>query len=293
MATGRLQVRAGLDPAQEAVTVAAVVRELQAEGHTVGVFSHHVDSTATLSDQLQQSGVDHEIIGLPESVTAALDAQHAMVAFASGTANWDLVRARLAVFVTSTERGKNAPALARMIIGAGMPPASLAMRLDQLCLDLSKSGITAAADLAGHAHQVLGLTRGKRQWNRAARLLRPLATRSARQAIKADGALTLLDRAISQQRTSLLTYATDDDPVPVQLMGLYQTKGRESDATVVVLRSSDFYGTERSPFPVGSRLLYVVLTRARRKTILLLFGDALPALVAPLANLASSRAFST
>ena len=62
------------------------MRDLRAEGHTVGVFSHHVDSTTTLSDQLQHSGVDHEIIGLPESVTAALDAQHAMVAFAGGTA---------------------------------------------------------------------------------------------------------------------------------------------------------------------------------------------------------------
>jgi ABC-type branched-subunit amino acid transport system substrate-binding protein len=73
-----------------------VVRELRAEGHTVGVFSHHVDSTTILSDQLQQSGIEHEIIGLPESVTAALDAQHTMVAFGGGTASWDAVRASLA-----------------------------------------------------------------------------------------------------------------------------------------------------------------------------------------------------
>jgi DNA helicase II / ATP-dependent DNA helicase PcrA len=294
MATGRLQVRAGLDLAHEAATVADVVRELRAEGHTVGVFSHHVDSTATLSDQLQQSGVDHEIIGLPESVTTALDAQHGMVAFAGGTTSWDEVRARLAVFVTSTERGKNAPELARMIIGTGASvlPATLARRLDQLRLELTDSDITAAADLAGQAHGVLGLPRGERQWRRAARLLRPLVTRSARRATRADGALTLLDLAVSQQRASLLTYATDADPVPVQLIGLYQTKGRETDATVVVLRSNDFYGTERSPFPVGSRLLYVVLTRARHKTLVLLFGDGLPPLVAPLANLASPTPLS-
>ena len=31
--------------------------------------------------------------------------------------------------------------------------------------------------------------------------------------------------------------AADADPVPVRLMGLYQTKGREADATVVVLRN--------------------------------------------------------
>ena len=119
----------------------------------------------------------------------------------------------------------------------------------------------------------------------------PLVARSARHPARADGALTLLDWAVSQQQASLLTYATDAHPVPVQLMGLYQTKGREADAAVVVLRSNDFYGTERSPFPVGSRLLYVVLTRARHKTLLLLFGDSLPALVAPLAHLASSRPY--
>lgn len=56
-----------------------------------------------------------------------------------------------------------------------------------------------------------------------------------------------------------------------------------------MIRSNDFYGKEKSPFPVGSRLLYVVLTRARHKTLLLLFGGGLPPLVAPLADLASTE----
>src|SRR4029079_3968420 len=129
---------------------------------------------------------------------------------------------------------------------------------------------------AGQAHRALGLIRGERQWRRAARLLHPLVARSARHTARADSALAVLDRAVSQQRASLLTYATDADVVPVQLMGLYQTKGREADATVVVLRNREFFGTDRPPLPVGSRLLYVVLTRARHKTILLLFGSGLP-----------------
>jgi DNA helicase-2/ATP-dependent DNA helicase PcrA len=288
LASGRLQVRAGLNRAHEAATVAAVVRDLRAEGRTVGVFSHHVDSTTALSDQLHHSGVDHEIIGLPESVTAALGAQHAMVAFAGGTVGWDQVCAQLAVSVASNERGNRAPELALMILGRRPPPESLNRRLDQLRLELSGSSLTAAADLASQAHRLLGLTRGERQWRRAARLLRPLVARSARHATRTDSALALLDRAVSRQRASMLTHAADADPVPVQLMGLYQTKGREADATVVVLRSNDFYGTERSPFPAGSRLLYVVLTRARHKTLLLLFGDVLPPLVAPLASYASA-----
>jgi DNA helicase II / ATP-dependent DNA helicase PcrA len=120
------------------------------------------------------------------------------------------------------------------------------------------------------------------------RTTRPLAARAARHATRAESALTLLDRAISQQRAALLTSAADADPVPVQLLGLYQTKGCEADATVVALRGTDFYGTEGYPYPVGSRLLYVVLTRAHRKTIMLLFGADLPALVEPLADLASA-----
>jgi hypothetical protein len=63
---------------------------------------------------------------------------------------------------------------------------------------------------------------------------------------------------------------------------------READASVLVLRSTDFYGPERyEPFETGSRLLYVVLTRARRETVVLLFGDDPQPLVAPLAKLAA------
>jgi hypothetical protein len=49
-------------------------------------------------------------------------------------------------------------------------------------------------------------------------------------------------------------------------------------------------GFPRAGFPESSRLYVgVVLTRARDKTILLLFGNGLPALVAPLANLAPAH----
>src|SRR5258707_714123 len=59
-----------------------------------------------------------------------------------------------------------------------------------------------------------------------------------------------------QRRT--VSWSALIEKAPVQLIGLYQTKGREADATVVVLRSNDFYGTEPA-----------VLTRARHKTIVL------------------------
>ena len=41
-------------------------------------------------------------------------------------------------------------------------------------------------------------------------------------------------------------------------MNLRQTKGREADATVPLLRPDEFHGCEAEPYPTGSRLLYVL-----------------------------------
>ena len=44
-----------------------------------------------------------------------------------------------------------------------------------------------------------------------------------------------------------------------------QTKGREADSTILVLQSDEYHGREQAPYPRLSRLLYVVLTRARER----------------------------
>lgn len=54
-------------------------------------------------------------------------------------------------------------------------------------------------------------------------------------------------------------------PKAVQVMNLHQTKGREADATVLLLQSDEFHGYEAEPYATGSRLLYVCLTRARER----------------------------
>ncbi|MDQ7909084.1 AAA family ATPase [Phytohabitans sp. ZYX-F-186] len=286
--SGRLQVRAGLPLNQEADVVAETVQRLREEGHTVGVFSHHIDATTGLSDQLTQRGINHEIIGLPECLTAALEAQHTMVRFAAGVDDWDLVRQQLAVFVTSSVRGRQAPDLAWMLLGRPGMPATLDRRLTELREALLADGTADAAEHAAGAHATLGLTRGQSHWHSAARLLQPLVARHLRRHPDPADALEHLAAAIDTHRTGLLTHTVGEPATPVQLMGLYQTKGREADATIVVLRSNDFYGSEKKePFDTGSKLLYVVLSRARHKTVVLLFGDDPQPLVAPLVKLAS------
>jgi len=54
---------------------------------------------------------------------------------------------------------------------------------------------------------------------------------------------------------------------------LHQTKGREADATILLLQPDEFHGYEPPPYPTLSRLLYVVLTRARTRAYIAVPND--------------------
>lgn len=71
-------------------------------------------------------------------------------------------------------------------------------------------------------------------------------------------------------------------------MNLYQAKGREADATVIVLREGDWLGREGEPWTVASRLLYVVFSRARKRIVIVPVGAALPPAVSPLGHLSGT-----
>lgn len=288
--TGRLEVRHHRDLSAEGSLVSALVAELRDSGHeSVGIFSHHVDATASLSDHLNTVGVAHEIVGLPDSVTSALQAQFEMLCFAAGDGTADAIRRGLGIFVTSTERGSHAPQLARMIAGQVAAPVRLSARLAQL-----ESGLVAATtipevlDLVAEVPSAFGLTRGVRAWSRSTVLLRALlGPRLCRAATFPHGGFDFLRERLSEQQVSLLTQSDTHEPADVQLMGLFQSKGRKADATIVILRGNDYFGRESEPMPIGSKLLYVVLTRARTKTIVLTLGSTLPPLIYPLAVLSA------
>lgn len=291
LSTGMLEVRHHHDLLAEGGLVSEIVTELRGAGHkSVGIFSHHVDATASLSDHLNSVGIAHEIIGLPDSVASALQAQFEMLCLAAGNGATDSIHRSLAIFVTSTERGANAPHLARIIAGKATAPMTLSARLMQLESNLSAAN--SVPEVLGLIEQVpggIGLTRGGRAWSRGNAILRALlGPRLCRAATFPPGGFDFLRERLTDQQVSLLTYSDSDNPADVQLMGLYQSKGREADATVVVLRGNDYFGREIEPMPVGSKLLYVVLTRARKKTIVLTLGSTLPPLIYPLAILSAT-----
>lgn len=288
LASGRLEVRSELAPENEAKAVAGVVRELRDAGDSVAVFSHHNDALANLSDQLAELGIAHETSGLTESMSAAFDAILAMLEFSQGITPWKGVQQGLAVFVTSALRGRHVPPLARMLLGKAELPGGLSKRLAELEMALPGSGLSDALNIAAAAHTSLGLPAKASSWNRAASQLRPMLARIDRGPGQKTPAAQLgrLESQLQEQRVGLLTEAYSEHEPDVQLMGLYQTKGREADSTVIILRSTDFFGMEKKePYEEGSRLMYVVFTRARKRSIVLIFGSGLPGLIEPLARL--------
>ncbi len=284
---GRLEVRGAVPLNDEVRVVADTIEQLRAEGLEVAVFTHHNDMLATLSDGLEARAIDHEIAGLSEALTSALDAQVSMLRVAASVGSWDEVLENLAVFVTAAGRGKTVPPLARTIAsgGDGSPLGSL---LQDLHFTLATSAPDDAFDAAMQAHTALRLPSKSSAWEQAARIIRGLRARARRRL--GPGATERLVVSSLASEVREVTHAALTQELsrshPVQLMNLYQTKGREADATVVVLREGDFLGNEREPFPNTSRLLYVVFSRARQRIVIIPVGGRLHPAVSPLSRLA-------
>ena len=285
----RLVIQDGIPLSDETSQVARVGSELAAEDMGVAVFTHHNDMLAALSDALEAAGIEHEVAGLSDALAAALDAQTAMARFHTGDGTWGIVLEAIAVFLTSAQRGQKAPPIAYQVMN-GSGPTTLQARLSALRERLSEAGsIREVIEVAATAHDALGLPQKSGAWQQAATLLSVMYARAARTSSARDDR-QMVAAICAEAREASYAALTDSalSPREVQLMNLYQTKGREADATVVVLREGDFMGYESEPFPTTSRLLYVVFSRARHKIVVLLVGKRFHAAVAPLAVLAAN-----
>jgi DNA helicase-2/ATP-dependent DNA helicase PcrA len=92
--------------------------------------------------------------------------------------------------------------------------------------------------------------------------------------------LAELARRVSEQRTDSLLDLDLGFGHWIRVMNFHQTKGREADVVILVYRDSDWFGQEDEPFVRNSRLLYVSLTRARMRNVVVLPPNPHP-LVAP------------
>ncbi len=241
--------------------VIRVVELVQAErvlGHSVSVFTHSNASTTALSDALTAASVRHEQVGLAEAYGEALNAQLAMLRYAlTGTPG---ARRALAVFVAANYR-RNV-GLPRQIVTRSNPAFERALKpvVEELHAAGSAGDVDRLADVISGAYDRLGTQRGQQTWSEASR-----RTRAAMRLLAEGQNLGSVEEEVHQARNSALLGDAGHRPHPVQVMNLHQTKGREADATILLLQSDEFHGYESPPYPNLSRLLYVVLTRARTR----------------------------
>ncbi|MGA6227079.1 UvrD-helicase domain-containing protein [Streptomyces umbrinus] len=275
---GRLTVTRITDDSGYAQVI-GLTRAARQKKHTVSVFTHTNIATTSLSDALTAAGVIHEQVGFTEAHAEALSAQLALIHHALGQKPAQVRRA-LAVFVTACLRGRGLSDLARQMLDRSNPALERALRA--LAQDLRSAGIGPSADvdrlaeLVTGAYARIGTFRGQEAWLQAA----PTTRRTLR-LLKQDQSITAVAEQLHRARDETLVGDSRPRPRPVQVMNLHQTKGREADTTILLLADDEYYGPEGEPFPIGSRLLYVVMTRARHQAHLVVPANSHP-LWAPL-----------
>jgi DNA helicase II / ATP-dependent DNA helicase PcrA len=152
------------------------------------------------------------------------------------------------VFAASNYRG-NAP-LVHQIVEASNPAFERA--LDAVIRDLQAAASPLdserLADVIAGAYARLGTHRGQQTWTEAAR-----RTRAAMRLLAIGEPLAAVEDELDRARHRALHGDAGLRPHPVQVMNLHQTKGREAEATILLLQPDEYHGTEQSPYPKGAR----------------------------------------
>jgi DNA helicase-2/ATP-dependent DNA helicase PcrA len=282
---GRLRIRTGVEDDDLVDAIASSIDASWDRGcRTFGVFAHSNQTVAELSYRLNEAGIDHYLVGLPEAEAEALSAMLMLTQFGTGESDWASVRISLGTYLTACSRGRKAPPLAKSLASGAPLPPGLEDRLERIQSEISGAAaesLIAVAELAASTWGRLGMTTGQAPWERSAPAFKALVRNVSR--IHVDQ-MSNLASAVEQLRLGAMLESQRRRLPPVQVMNLHQTKGREADSVVILCGDDDCHGDEDEPFIEASRLLYVILTRARIE-VTIIFGHGPHPLVAPLAGL--------
>jgi DNA helicase-2/ATP-dependent DNA helicase PcrA len=239
---------------------------------------------AVLGTALTEAGLNHMLIGIPEAHPEALSTLAAMCGYALGLTTSKEVRIGFASFLTASTRSPKPPELA-VALASGKPlPPGFETGLKEFESELRKAKTGTIGELvtiASNGWKAIRITSGLRPWRRAclefAGLARPLSHLDV-----TPESVRLLMSAVDRRKSNALIDHEVTGKGLVQLMNFFQTKGREADAVILVYRSGDYLADRAAsePFEDASRVLFVSITRARQKVVIIL-PDYPHALIAP------------
>ena len=277
--TERLYIHFGVDDDDYQDILVSEINKSRALGlRDVGVFAHSNVSVSEVAELLNNAGIDHALIGIPEAHSEALGSMAVQCAFAAGLLGDGDIRETLALFLTASVRGRDAPPMALALIGSGALPSQVDNAINELEWALTSATYRTMGDLGQVAMRSwfgLGLAAGFRPWQRAAqhfaRLLTPLRDEQV-----SEETVRRLQAIVDRSQTEALIDLDYSERSSVKLMTYHQTKSREADTAIHVYRQEDFFGREGEPFEEASRLLNVAITRARKRLVLILPHDPHP-----------------
>ncbi|MHB1251791.1 MAG: UvrD-helicase domain-containing protein [Acidimicrobiales bacterium] len=267
------------------------VAQLREEGFsTIGIYAKTNADTAGLSAGLTDCGLDHVPIGFGEAFGESLSAMVSLMKFSRGVLPWDDVGSALGIALTASVRSKNPPVLAVSLREGNGLPAEMERRIAELQIDLieARDDVVHLSELIASAWMRIGISSGRRAWSRAGRSLVALAAQQHQS--DSVSLLDYVDASVTVLRNESFVELDSGDLGAIQLMNFHQTKGREADAVILSYSSTDWYGRGGEPYEEASRVLYVSMTRARHRIVVLL-PSAPHALVQPFTGLADLAGF--
>ena len=277
--TGRLYIHFGVDDDDYQDILVSEIDKSRGLGlRDVGIFAHSNVSVSEVAELLNNAGIDHALIGIPGAHSEALGSMAVQCAYAAGLAVDDEIRESLALFLTASVRGRDAPPMAFALIGSG----PIQIRIHNAISELEGALAGATDGTMGKLGQIvmsswygLGLTSGFRPWQRAAQHFARLLT-PYRDEQFSEAAVHHLYAVVERSQTEALIDLDYSEHNRVKLMTYHQTKSREADTAIHVYRQKDFFGREGEPFEEASRLSNVAITRARKRLVLILPHDPHP-----------------
>lgn len=271
---GRLRVVTGVDDGR---LVEIIGRELsdawQARARSFGIFGHSNEGVARLGHGLHAAGIDHVLVGLPDAQAEALSTMATLLAWGLGEATTSDVRVGLAAFLTACSRGRDAPPLAVDLARGRALPTVLSERLKATEHRVGSAGdLESLLDAVAGAWDGLGILGGSRPWARATPSFAAVVRRANRLGIQGRQLVARVRADTDALRIGALLESAGGRLPPTQLMNFHQTKGREADAVLLVYRDDDYLADSRDsePYRDPSRVLYVAITRARKRVVVIL-----------------------
>ena len=277
--TGRFYIYFGVNGNEYQDILVSEINKNRSLGlRDVGIFAHSNVAVAEVAELLNDAGIDHALIGIPEAHAEALGSMAVQCAYAAGLMEDDDIRESLALFLTASVRGRHAPPMALALVGSALLPTQVENMIGELegaLRDATSGTIGEVGEIAMRSWYGIGFTSGFRPWQRAAQHFARLLTPFKDQQVNEEVIRHLLE-VVERSQTEALIDIDYSQSSRVKLMTYHQTKSREADTAIHVYRQGDFFGREGEPFEEASRLLNVAITRARKRLVLILPHDPHP-----------------